>query len=442
MLSWLRRVEYDLNDRYYVSASFRTDGSSRFHPDNRWGNFWSVGASWRLSNEEFMKPYSTWLDNLKLKASYGAVGNDNLGTYYAYQGLYATGNNNYNDAGVFISRLPNKTLKWESNLQFNVGVDFAMFNKLSGSFEWFNRKSKDLLFTMPMAPSTGFSGIDRNVGDVKNYGLEFSLNYAAIANKDFKWTIDLNGTHYQNRITKLPQEEMNSGYFKWREGESRYNFWGVEYAGVNPETGNDQYWKNIYETDANGNKVLVGREKTEDYNELTSDNQKTYLGDAIPKLFGGFTNNFVFKDIDFSFMIYYSIGGKLYDGDYAQSMAYRTGYSLHPDMLEAWTPENTGAKYPRISTAYANTMGSYSSKYLYDNTYARLRNVTLGYTLPKVLTSRFQVNSLRFFVQGDNLLTVGSAAGRGTDPEQSVSGTTGNRFPTTKSVSFGLQLNL
>ena len=442
LLSWLSRVEYDFNDRYYVSASFRTDGSSRFHPDNRWGNFWSVGASWRLSNEEFMKPYSTWLDNLKLKASYGAVGNDNLGTYYAYQGLYATGNNNYNDAGVFISRLPNKTLKWESNLQFNVGVDFAMFNKLSGSFEWFNRKSKDLLFTMPMAPSTGFSGIDRNVGDVKNYGLEFSLNYAAIANKDFKWTIDLNGTHYQNRITKLPQEEMNSGYFKWREGESRYNFWGVEYDGVNPETGNDQYWKNIYETDANGNKVLVGREKTEDYNELTSDNQKTYLGDAIPKLFGGFTNNFVFKDIDFSFMIYYSIGGKLYDGDYAQSMAYRTGYSLHPDMLEAWTPENTGAKYPRISTAYANTMGSYSSKYLYDNTYARLRNVTLGYTLPKVLTSRFQVNSLRFFVQGDNLLTVGSAAGRGTDPEQSVSGTTGNRFPTTKSVSFGLQLNL
>ena len=442
LLSWLSRVEYDFNDRYYVSASFRTDGSSRFHPDNRWGNFWSVGASWRLSNEEFMKPYSTWLDNLKLKASYGAVGNDNLGTYYAYQGLYATGNNNYNDAGVFISRLPNKTLKWESNLQFNVGVDFAMFNKLSGSFEWFNRKSKDLLFTMPMAPSTGFSGIDRNIGDVKNYGLEFSLNYAAIANKNFKWTIDLNGTHYKNRITKLPQKEMNSGYFKWREGESRYNFWGVEYAGVNPETGNDQYWKNIYETDANGNKVLVGREKTENYNELTSDNQKTYLGDAIPKLFGGFTNNFVFKDIDFSFMIYYSIGGKLYDGDYAQSMAYRTGYSLHPDMLEAWTPENTGAKYPRISTAYANTMGSYSSKYLYDNTFARLRNVTLGYTLPKVLTSRFQVNSLRFFVQGDNLLTVGSAAGRGTDPEQSVSGTTGNRFPTTKSVSFGLQLNL
>ncbi|WP_302125671.1 SusC/RagA family TonB-linked outer membrane protein [uncultured Parabacteroides sp.] len=441
-MSWFSRAEYDYNDRYYVSASFRTDGSSRFHPDSRWGKFWSVGASWRISNEKFMQPYKDWLDNLKLKASYGAVGNDNLGTYYAYQGLYATGNNDYNNAGVMISRLPNKTLKWESNMQFNVGADFAVFNKLSGSFEWFNRKSKDLLFTMPMAPSTGFSGIDRNIGDVKNYGIEFSLNYAAITTKDFKWTIDLNGTSYKNRITKLPQDEMNSGYFKWREGESRYNFWGVEYAGVNPETGNDQYWQNIYETNADGEKVLVERRKTEDLNALTSDNQKKYLGDAIPKLFGGFTNNFSYKGIDLSFMIYYSFGGKLYDGDYSQMMAYRTGYSMHPDMLDAWTPENTNAKFPRLSTAYANTMGSYSSKFLYNNTFARLRNVTLGYTLPKSLTYKFQVNSLRFFIQGDNLLTVGSAAKRGTDPEQSVSGTTSNRFPVTKSVSFGLQLNL
>lgn len=162
LMSYLSRAEYDYNDRYYVSASFRTDGSSRFHPDNRWGKFWSVGASWRISNEEFMSSTTDWLDNLKLKASYGAVGNDNLGTYYAYQGLYATGLNNYNDAGVMINRLPNKDLKWETNLQTNVGVDFAMFNRLSGSVEWFNRKSKDLLFYMPMAPSTGFSGIDRN----------------------------------------------------------------------------------------------------------------------------------------------------------------------------------------------------------------------------------------------------------------------------------------
>ena len=444
LLSWLSRVEYDYKDRYYISGSFRTDGSSRFHPDNRWGQFWSLGGSWRISNEDFMKPYSSWLDNLKLKASYGAVGNDNLGTYYAYQGLYATGMNNYRDPGVMVSRLSNKDLKWETNLQFNVGLDFAVFNKLSGSVEWFSRKSKDLLFTLPMAPSTGMSGIDRNIGDVKNQGVEFSLNYAAISNKDFKWTIDLNGTSYKNRITKLPQAEVNAGVFKWREGESRYNFWGIEYAGVNPETGNDQYWKTIYETNDKGEKVVKERVKTENYNEVTSDSQQKYLGDAIPKLFGGFTNNFSYKGIDLSFMIYYSIGGKLYDSDYAQSMYYRRGYSMHPDMLDSWTPENPNAEFPRLTTYYnyANYMSSYTSKFIFNNSFARLRNVTLGYTLPKNFTKKFQVNSLRLFVQGDNLVTIGSAARRGTDPEQSISGTTANRFPVTKSVSFGLQLNL
>lgn len=439
LLSWLSRVEYDLKDRYYISGSFRTDGSSRFHPDNRWGKFWSLGASWRLSNEKFMSATSSWLDNLKLKASYGAVGNDNLNTYYAYQGLYATGNNNYNDPGVKVSRLANKTLKWESNLQFNVGIDFAMFNKLSGSIEWFDRKSKDLLFSLPMAPSTGFSGIDRNIGDVKNQGFEFAINYAAISNKDFKWTIDLNGTSYKNRITKLPQEEINSGVFKWREGESRYNFWGIEYAGVNPETGNDRYWTNKYKEDENH---VMQRVWTEKYSDVSSDSQKKYLGDALPKLFGGFTNNFSYKGLDFSFMIYYSLGGLLYDSDYAQTMYYRIGNSMHPDMLEAWTPENPNAKYPRISTQTSNNMSSYSSKFLFNNSFARLRNVTLGYTLPKSLTSKYQISNLRVFVQGDNLLTVGSAARRGTDPEQSIDGTTNNRFPVTKSVSFGLQLSL
>lgn len=200
------------------------------------------------------------------------------------------------------------------------------------------------------------------------------------------------------------------------------------------------YWTNDYVKNEETGKLE--RQKTEDLNALTSDKQKSYLGDAIPKLFGGFTNNFSYKGIDLSFMIYYSFGGKLYDNDYAQAMTYQTGFSMHPDMLEAWTPENTDAKFPRLSTAYANTMGSYSSKYLFDNTFARLRNVTLGYTLPKSLMSKIQVNSLRVFVQGDNLLTVGSASKRGTDPEQSISGTTANRFPVTKSISFGLQLNL
>lgn len=437
LLSFFSRLEYDYNDKYYVSASLRTDGTSRFSPSARWGTFWSLGASWRINNEDFLSS-AKWIDNLKLKASYGAVGNDNLSSWYCYQGLYATGANDMNNSGIVISRLPNEGLKWETNLQMNVGVDFALFRKLTGSIEYFDRKSKDLLFSMPMAPSTGFSGIDRNIGDVKNYGIEFNIDYAVINNDNFQWNMNLNATHYENVITHLPQAEMSAGVFKWREGQSRYNFWGAKYAGVNPDNGNDQYWKNVYSTDSNGNKVIVDRILTENTSEVTSDDQKQYLGSSLPAIFGGYSNSFKFYGIDFSVMLYYSIGGLLYDTDYSQMVAYRTGFGLHPDALtDTWTPENTNAKLPRLNK---NAQETFSSKYLYDNTFVRLRNVTLGYSLPKTLLSKVNIDQVRVYVQGDNLMTFGSAAKRGTDPEQSISGTTSNRFPTTKNVTFGVQV--
>lgn len=441
LLSWLAKVDYDFNNKYYISGSFRTDGSSRFHPDNRWGKFWSAGVSWRISNEDFLNDVA-WLNNLKLKASYGAVGNDNISTYYAYQGLYMTGLDDYSNPGVFISRLPNRGLKWESNMQLNVGVDFRIFDRIEASFEWFSRKSKDLLFPQPMAPSTGIASIDRNIGDVKNSGIEFQINATAIANRNFRWTIDLNASHYRNKITKLPQEKMNAGYFKWQEGESRYNFFGPEWAGVNPETGNGQWWMNIYETGPNGKEVVKERIKTEDFSQVSSDKQKKYLGDAIPKLFGGFTNSFYAYGFDVSLFLYYSIGGKLYDDDYSGMMGHRWGYSYHKDMLKRWTPDNKNSDIPRLSTKYANSLNTYSSRFLYNNTFLRVRNIALGYTFPKQWTQRYGINSLRLFVQGDNVLTFGKAKKRGTDPEQSVSGTTNNRFPALKTFSFGLQVNL
>jgi TonB-linked SusC/RagA family outer membrane protein len=435
LLSFFSRAEYDFMNKYYVSASLRTDGSSRFAKSSRWGTFWSVGASWRMSNEEFLKGVS-WIDNLKLKASYGAVGNDGLSSWYCYQGLYATGYNDYSNPGIMISRLPNENLKWETNLQMNVGVEFSLFRRLSGSFEYFDRRSKDLLFTMPMAPSTGFGGIDRNIGDVMNNGVEMQLDFIAFNTPDFKWSIDLNATHYENKITKLPQKEMNAGYFKWREGRSRYDFWGAEYAGVNPKTGNDQYWKNVYETKEDGTKVVTDRVLTESTSDVTGDDQKAYLGVSTPDLFGAVTNTFNFFGVDFSFMVYYSLGGKLYDSDYSQMMTYRQGFSFHPDVLNSWTEGNTAST---ISKFYKGKVDIFSSKYLYDNTFVRLRNVTLGYTLPSALLKKMHFDNLRIYVQGDNLMTWGTAAKRGTDPEQDVSGTTYNRFPTTKSVSFGVQ---
>jgi hypothetical protein len=367
------------------------------------------------------------------------VGNDNLSSWYCYQGLYAAGYNDLSNAGVVISRLPNETLKWETNLQFNTGIDFSLFRRLTGSIEYFDRKSKDLLFTMPMALSTGFSGIDRNIGDVKNYGVEATLDWAVVSSDFFKWNMNFNATHYRNVITSLPQKEMNAGVFKWREGQSRYDYWGPEYAGVNPANGNDQFWMNIYDTDADGNRVVVDRVLTESTSDISGDEQKKYLGSSIPDVFGGFTNTFQIGGVDLSVMLYYSIGGLMYDTDYSQMAAYRQGFQLHPDLLNAWTPQNTTSNIPRINR---NTVDVFSTKYLFDNTFLRLRNVTLGYTFPKRLMNKVGIDVLRLYVQGDNLLTFGSAVKRGTDPEQSVAGTTGNRFPTTKNVSFGVQITL
>ena len=293
---------------------------------------------------------------------------------------------------------------------------------------------------MPMALSTGFSGIDRNIGDVKNYGIEATIDWAVFDTQKFKWNMNLNATSYRNKITSLPQKEMNAGVFKWKEGQSRYDYWGPEYAGVNPANGNDQFWMNIYGTDAEGKSVVVDRVITESTSDVTADSQKKYLGSSIPALFGGFTNTFQFAGFDLSVMIYYSIGGLMYDTDYSQMAAYRTGFQLHPDLLtDAWTPQNTNARLPRINK---NTVDVFSAKYLFDNTFVRLRNVTLGYSLPKSILKKAHIDQLRVFVQGDNLLTFGNAARRGTDPEQSVAGTTGNRFPTTKNISFGVQITL
>ncbi|MCQ2130947.1 MAG: TonB-dependent receptor [Bacteroidales bacterium] len=437
LLSFFSRAEYDFNDKYYVSASVRTDGSSKFAAQSRWGTFWSLGASWRINNEDFLSGVK-WIDNLKIKASYGAVGSDQLGSNYLYQGLYGTGYNDYQNAGVLISRLPNETLKWETNLQFNTGIDFALFRRLTGSIEFFNRKSKDLLFTMPMALSTGFSGIDRNIGDVKNYGIEATFDIAVVNNDNFQWNINFNATSYKNVITSLPQAEMTAGVFKWREGQSRYNFWGVEYAGVNPDNGNAQYWMNIFDTDEDGNQVIVDRVITEKTSDVTADTQKKYLGSAIPKVFGGLTNTFAFYGFDISAMLYYSIGGMLYDSDYSQMVNYYRGSSYHPDLLtQAWSETNRNATLPRFNK---NTASVFSNQYLYNNSYLRLRNVTLGYSIPKKVLDKVNMDQVRVYVQGDNLLTFGSAVKRGTDPEQSIDGTTNNRFPTTKNVTFGVQV--
>ncbi|MFV0311756.1 MAG: SusC/RagA family TonB-linked outer membrane protein [Dysgonomonas sp.] len=441
LASYLGKIDYDYLHRYYLSASFRRDGSSRFSKDSRWGNFWSVGASWNAKSEDFLAPVK-WINNLTVRTSYGAQGNDNLGTYYAYQDLYSI-YNSLGQAGLISSRLPTPDLKWETNLNLNFGVDFAAFdNRLVASVDIYERKSKDLLFSRPLAPSQGFGQIDANIGALRNRGIEGQIQVVPLRNKEFRWDVSLNFGHYKNKITELPQKEIIAGTVgqlgstkKMVVGGSVYDFFIREWAGVNPENGDALWYKNEYTTDANGNKVISGRTTTNVY----ADADQYFQGSSLPDIYGGITNTFTYKQFELSFLLSYSIGGKVLDLD--EVMIAHTGNNQGrtwtKEALIRWTPENRNTNYPRLTTRTTN-WNSISSRFLYDATYARLKNLNLTYNLPASVLSHAKLKQVKLRANAENLLTF--FGHKGMDPEQAVDGVTFYRYPAQKSFSLGIDI--
>lgn len=438
---YLFKLDYDFRNRYYLSGSYRRDGSSRFASEKRWGDFWSVGASWRISNENFLAD-AEWLDNLKLKVSYGAQGNDNIGSLYGYQGSYSSGWNDNTHPGYLVGALPTPQLEWETNRQLNVGLDARIFDRIELSFEWYDRTTENLLFWRDLPPSSGVSSVKDNIGDLRNRGIEFQVNTVNMVTDRFRWESDLNISHYKNKILKLPVKEKINGLHKWEVGKSVYEFYMPEWAGVNPANGDGRFWQEVYDQDekgefimdANGEKIPVGRVKVQNY----SDASRFYQGSALPKVFGGFTNNFFYRDFDLSVFLYYSIGGLAYDSDYALLMhSGNIGVNWSKDMRDRWTPDNRYTDVPRVTTA-SNEWNSVSSRFLYDASYLRVKNITFGYTLPNVLTKRCHIDKLRIFVRGDNLLTW--TKHKGMDPEVSIGGVSANRLTTMKTFSGGIDL--
>lgn len=426
--SFLGRAEYDYLGKYFLSASLRRDGSSRFAPDHRWGTFWSVGGSWKATEEDFLKN-SSWLNLLTLRASYGAQGNDNLGdgAYYNYYPLLNV-NSNLGEGGTYRRLVYNPLLKWETNLNFNLGVDFSMFeNRLGGTVEFFQRKSKDLLYSQPLAPSVGYASVSKNIGALKNTGFEVSLHGVPVKTKDFTWAIDVNATHYKNKITELPQKEIISGNKKLMVGHSIYDFYLRKWAGVNPETGLPLW----YIDNADGTKGTTGN-----YSAAT----QYYNGSSLPDVYGGFTNTFSYKGFSLSFMMVYSLGGKVLDQDYLYLLGTGTsaGRPFSTEMLDRWTPDNKNANVPKMTTVQTNWT-SVSDRFLYDASYARLKTLNLSYNLPKSLMQKAHLNNVLVYVQGENLFTIYNH--KGLDPEQSVGGTTYYRYPAIKSISAGINLS-
>jgi TonB-linked SusC/RagA family outer membrane protein len=428
LLSFLGKAEYDFKNTYFISGSLRADGSSRFSPENRWGTFWSVGGSWKASNEDFIKDLNVF-DQLTLRASYGGQGNDQLTTYYAYQSLYAF-YNNLGEGGTVASRLPTRNLKWETNLNLNVGLEFAILkNRIKANVEYFQRQSKDLLFDRPLAPSLGFSGYSANVGELKNTGFEFSLFTTPVKTDDFQWDVDVNLTTLENKITKLPKGPIVTGTKLLQIGGSVYDFFIPEWMGVNPSNG-APLWKYIYQ-DANGNNV---EGTTSEYSKAT----KTLQGSSLPKFSGGLTTSITYKNFDFSTLVTFRVGGKILDTDYTTllSNGSNAGGAWSTEILNRWTPENPNTDVPALSTK-TNNWTATSSRFLYSGTYARVKNVSIGYTLPSDYFGKLGLKKFRIYLQAENLLTFYKH--KGMDPEQTFDGTTYYRYPAMRTITFGLQ---
>ncbi|MCA1757108.1 MAG: TonB-dependent receptor [Bacteroidales bacterium] len=442
MESYFSRINYDFRNRYFLSLSARTDGSSRFAPDYRWGFFWSVGASWRLSQENFMTDL-TWVNNLRIKASYGAQGNDNLGSYYAYQGLYALGWNNMGYPGLLASRLPTPELLWEKNNSLNVGLDFTMFERFSMNFEYYIRKSNDLLFAVPLPASTGFSSYDANIGSVENVGFDIEASFLIVKSNIFSWNADINLSHYRNEITELPegQEQITRGTKQWEVGRSIYDFFLRDFAGVDPATGTSLWYMDVYETDGGGEIVLgedgkpivIDKVTTDDYDDAT----RYYVGTAIPDLQGGLTNSIKIGPVDISLLTTFRIGGQMLDGSYQGLMGGELGDNMHIDMLNRWTPTNTDTDVPLL--IFDVDANATSSRFLTPMDFFSFRNLSIGYTFPENLSERIGISDARFFVNVTNLHTF--SARKGMDPQQSFGGTTDNSYTPLRTTSFGLNLN-
>ncbi len=431
--SWLGRFNYNYDEKYYFDASFRTDGSSRFYKDNRWGKFWSVGGNWRVSKEAFMEDVE-WVNNLSVKVSYGQQGNDDLGSYYAWQSLYNLSWSNSAQIGGMVSTLENKKVTWEKNNNFNVGFEASLFDsRLSINAEYYNKKTTDMLLSYPMATSTGFNGYNANVGDMRNSGFEFEIKGTPIKTNDFTWNISWMGSTVKNKVLKLTAEspEIISGIYSIKEGQEINTFYMAKSAGVDPATGAQLYW--VYDKDENGN--IINERISSDYSKAA--NSKYYLGSRIPTLYGSLATDFSWKGFDLNILTTYSIGGKIYDSLYAGSMNnmyYNSGWNKHA--MRRWQKPGDITDVPRIEVA-----GSYATndRFLVDASYFAIKNITLGYTLPKSWLNKVNMNSVRVFASVDNLALFTHL--QGMDPQYNFSGSTDYAYTPNKTWSLGVEVN-
>ena len=423
------RGMYNYDQKYYASVSYRRDASSRFSKKHRWGNFWSLGGAWIVSKEDFFN--STKINSLKLKLSVGSQGNDNIGNYL-YANSYNIVNND-NEVAYQWRQKGSETITWETNTNWNTGVEFELFNRrLNGSIDYFYRKTTDMLFSLNTPPSIGYTSYVTNMGDMRNSGVEFDLQGVLIDNKDLQWSVNFNISHVKNKVLSLPEaiKSMNvegyNGYvnldisfvskYKYFVGEglSLYTWYLPKYAGLDTETGESLYYKDIVDEEGN----VTGQETTKDVNQATD----YLIGDALPSFYGGLGTTLRYRGFDFSINTNFQLGGKAYDYTYQTLMhtGGTTATTWHLDILKAWTPANTNTDIPRLLYSEKYSQNPRSDRFITSASYLNIQNINLGYTLPSYLTRKFDIENIRIYFSGENLFFLSSR--QGFDPRYTLKG--------------------
>lgn len=404
LVSWFGGINYSLLGRYAFDGNLRADASSRFGANHRWGFFPSLGVSWTLSEEEFLKSVK-FIDALKLKTSIGWSGNQNIDDF-ASLGLWSGGGSYDDESGLLHSQLANPDLKWETTRQWNIGLEGSFLGgRLSFELDYYNKYTYDLLLSTPIPGKTGFSSIYSNVGEMSNKGIEFQITSQNIKNKNFEWTTTFNISHNANKVEKLPVSfsQYDRDWVRLEQGKPMYSFWLYKQLYVDPETGNA-----VYEDVDHDGKITVA--------------DRQIVGNAWPDFTGGLKNTFKYKGFDLSLFFYFSVGNDVFNMNrfFQEHGGMRgTNWGFLKSQMSRWQKPGDITDIPKASTL-PNADGSYnngfaSSRFLEDGSFLRLRNLSFGYTLPKAWIAKVGIENLRVYVNMTNLFTITSYSGA--DPE-------------------------
>lgn len=436
LLSYFSKAEYSYDNKYYLSGSLRYDGSSRFGSNHRWASFASAGLKYRISAENFMKSTSSWLTDLTLRSSYGTSGNQQVGNsdilngWYASSDIYGFGYNYNNLPGSGREQFGNPDLKWEQTAKFNVGVDFNLFGRISVTADYYNHRTKDMVFAVPVSETTGLSTYYKNIGELSNKGFEITIDANVLRTKDLNWSVSLNGSKNVNKIVKLSTDNpIESTYTIIEPGRDIYTFKMKEWAGVDPETGRGMWYKNA-----------TGDETTFSYSAAS----KRYLGKASPDFQGGVSSSLTYKGFDFAFQMNYSIGGKIYGSNlrYDEQFGNSFGSNFTNYVYDnRWKNPGDIAKVPMMYFGTGASWNSHSSRFLMDASYLKLRSLTIGYTLPQTILKSVGMKTLRVFANADNVYTFSHKDYRGFDPSSiDANGIQWWNYPVARNVMFGATL--